>query len=338
MFVAGRPPDAAVIFVGANDVTKKHSIGRSAERLGDAVGRLWPKRCRRCGRHVPGPWNRHRHPPAAPHGSCVNGACYLRVPNPRRQQQQAGIRSPWPTCSHPSSSQQPDRMFSSDGPSPPPATNWPRSLLARPASESASSGGPLPTLPTLSEAAESRRLISRADGVGEPSPAAPRGQRRFGFETCAREFKRRARTQIGAHMPEAVIVSIARSPIGRAGKVTRGHARRRPDRADGEGRTASVPALDPTEIDDLILGCGPGGEQGYNLGRVVAVQLGLRPPPRNHDHPLLFVVAADHPHGDARNQGRRGRCLHFRRRRDRVELRQGKQRRPAQHQEPVRRR
>jgi acetyl-CoA C-acetyltransferase len=37
-----------------------------------------------------------------------------------------------------------------------------------------------------------------------------------------------------------------------------------------------VPALDPTEIDDLILGCGlPGGEQGNNLGRVVAVLLGL---------------------------------------------------------------
>lgn len=40
MFVAGPPPDAAVVLVGANDVTKKHSIGRSAERLGAAVGRL----------------------------------------------------------------------------------------------------------------------------------------------------------------------------------------------------------------------------------------------------------------------------------------------------------
>jgi acetyl-CoA C-acetyltransferase len=37
-----------------------------------------------------------------------------------------------------------------------------------------------------------------------------------------------------------------------------------------------VPALDPAEIDDLILGCGlPGGEQGYNMARVVAVLLGL---------------------------------------------------------------
>jgi acetyl-CoA C-acetyltransferase len=36
-----------------------------------------------------------------------------------------------------------------------------------------------------------------------------------------------------------------------------------------------VPELDPTEIDDLLLGCGmPGGEQGFNMGRSVAVQLG----------------------------------------------------------------
>jgi acetyl-CoA C-acetyltransferase len=37
-----------------------------------------------------------------------------------------------------------------------------------------------------------------------------------------------------------------------------------------------VAALDPTEIDDLMLGCGrPGGQQGNNMGRVVAVLLGL---------------------------------------------------------------
>ncbi|MET8870960.1 SGNH/GDSL hydrolase family protein [Nocardia sp. NPDC004604] len=40
MFVAGPPPDAAVIFIGANDITKKHSISASARRLGVAVARL----------------------------------------------------------------------------------------------------------------------------------------------------------------------------------------------------------------------------------------------------------------------------------------------------------
>lgn len=40
MFVAGPPPDAAVILVGANDITKKHSIRASARRLASAVARL----------------------------------------------------------------------------------------------------------------------------------------------------------------------------------------------------------------------------------------------------------------------------------------------------------
>jgi acetyl-CoA C-acetyltransferase len=36
-----------------------------------------------------------------------------------------------------------------------------------------------------------------------------------------------------------------------------------------------VQALNPHQIDDLILGCGlPGGEQGFNMARVVAVELG----------------------------------------------------------------
>ncbi|MEV0331777.1 SGNH/GDSL hydrolase family protein [Nocardia sp. NPDC050717] len=40
MFVAGPPPDAAVILVGGNDITKKHSIRASARRLAAAVSRL----------------------------------------------------------------------------------------------------------------------------------------------------------------------------------------------------------------------------------------------------------------------------------------------------------
>jgi lysophospholipase L1-like esterase len=40
MFVAGPPPDAAVIMVGANDVTALNGIGASARRLGAAVRRL----------------------------------------------------------------------------------------------------------------------------------------------------------------------------------------------------------------------------------------------------------------------------------------------------------
>lgn len=40
MFVAGPAPDAAVIMIGANDITKPNGIGPSARRLGAAVARL----------------------------------------------------------------------------------------------------------------------------------------------------------------------------------------------------------------------------------------------------------------------------------------------------------
>jgi len=77
-------------------------------------------------------------------------------------------------------------------------------------------------------------------------------------------------------MPEAVIVATARSPIGRAGKGSLVDLRP-DDLAATIIRTAldKVPELDPREIDDLYLGCGlPGGEQGFNMARVVAVLLG----------------------------------------------------------------
>jgi acetyl-CoA C-acetyltransferase len=77
-------------------------------------------------------------------------------------------------------------------------------------------------------------------------------------------------------MPEAVIVATARSPIGRAFKGSLVSIR--PDdlaRQIVTAALAKVPSLDPADIDDLILGCGlPGGEQGFNLARVIAVLLG----------------------------------------------------------------
>lgn len=74
-----------------------------------------------------------------------------------------------------------------------------------------------------------------------------------------------------------MIVATARSPIGRAVKGTLRELR--PDDLTATiVRTVldQVPQLDPTTIDDLYVGCGrPGGEQGFNLARVVAVMLGL---------------------------------------------------------------
>ncbi|GAA3649887.1 acetyl-CoA C-acetyltransferase [Nocardioides ginsengisoli] len=78
-------------------------------------------------------------------------------------------------------------------------------------------------------------------------------------------------------MPEAVIVSTARSPIGRAGKGSLKDLR--PDELAVQmvrAALSKVPGLDPREITDLILGVGqPAGEAGNNLGRAVAVLAGM---------------------------------------------------------------
>ncbi|GAB3119506.1 acetyl-CoA C-acetyltransferase [Glaciibacter psychrotolerans] len=78
-------------------------------------------------------------------------------------------------------------------------------------------------------------------------------------------------------MTEAVIVSVARSPIGRAYKGSLA-SMRADDLAAQMVRAAldQVPALDAATIDDLMMGCAqPAGEQGYNIARIVALQLGL---------------------------------------------------------------
>jgi acetyl-CoA C-acetyltransferase len=78
-------------------------------------------------------------------------------------------------------------------------------------------------------------------------------------------------------MPEAVIVSTARSPIGRAVKGSLKDMR--PDDLTVQmvqAAMAKVPELDPAEVVDLILGVGqPAGESGNNLGRAVAVLSGM---------------------------------------------------------------
>ena len=77
-------------------------------------------------------------------------------------------------------------------------------------------------------------------------------------------------------MPEAVIVSATRSPIGRANKGSLKDMR--PDDLTAAMIRAAldkIPALDPKDIDDLYLGCGlPGGESGFNMARIVSVLLG----------------------------------------------------------------
>ncbi|WP_420118855.1 acetyl-CoA C-acetyltransferase [Micromonospora sp.] len=76
---------------------------------------------------------------------------------------------------------------------------------------------------------------------------------------------------------DAVIVATARSPIGRAFKGSLREVRPDDLAATIVGAALDkVPGLDPTTIDDLYLGCGlPGGEQGFNMARVVATLMGL---------------------------------------------------------------
>jgi acetyl-CoA acyltransferase len=78
-------------------------------------------------------------------------------------------------------------------------------------------------------------------------------------------------------MPEAVIVSSVRTPVGKAFK---GSLRAtRPDDLAAvaiKETLARVPGLDPREIDDVILGCAmPEGEQGMNVARIASLRAGL---------------------------------------------------------------
>jgi acetyl-CoA acyltransferase len=78
-------------------------------------------------------------------------------------------------------------------------------------------------------------------------------------------------------MPEAVIVSAVRTPVGRAPKGALSTVR--PDDLAAialNGALDRVPGLSKAEVDDVILGCAqPEGEAGWNLGRMVALRAGL---------------------------------------------------------------
>ena len=85
------------------------------------------------------------------------------------------------------------------------------------------------------------------------------------------------RTATGVEGPQAVIVSAARTPIGRAGKGSLTQIR--PDDLASGVITAALAKLegfDASTLDDIYVGCvEPRDEQGGNLARRIAVQLGL---------------------------------------------------------------
>ena len=78
-------------------------------------------------------------------------------------------------------------------------------------------------------------------------------------------------------MPNAVIVSAARTAVGKAPRGTL-RAARPEDMAAAviAAVIARAPGLDPKEIEDVILGCAmPEAEQGMNVGRIAALRAGL---------------------------------------------------------------
>ncbi|MBM7515895.1 acetyl-CoA C-acetyltransferase [Nocardioides nitrophenolicus] len=81
-------------------------------------------------------------------------------------------------------------------------------------------------------------------------------------------------------MPEAVIVSAARTPIGRANKGSLKDFR--PDDLTAfiaQAALDKIPALDPSDVDDFYLGVGlPGGEAGNNMARIVTTLMGTEIP------------------------------------------------------------
>ena len=163
MFVAGPPPDAAVIMIGANDITALNGVGPSARRLGAAVRRL-----RASGA-------------AVVVGTCPDFGVITAIPQPLRWTARArglrlaraqasavraagGISVPMADLLAPEFLHAPELMFAEDRFHPSAAGYALAAKQLFPALCSSLgewSGGPVPELPWVSGAAESRTLRSR---------------------------------------------------------------------------------------------------------------------------------------------------------------------------------
>ena len=78
-------------------------------------------------------------------------------------------------------------------------------------------------------------------------------------------------------MKDAVIVSAVRTPVGKAPSGSLKYTR--PDEMAATAITEALkraPGLDPSEIDDVILGCAmPEAEQGLNVARIASLRAGI---------------------------------------------------------------
>src|SRR5215211_2944288 len=78
-------------------------------------------------------------------------------------------------------------------------------------------------------------------------------------------------------MKDAVIVSAARTPVGKAKRG--GLATVRPDEMAAtaiQELLKRMPNLEPAQIEDVVIGCAfPEGEQGLNMARMISLRAGL---------------------------------------------------------------
>ena len=89
-------------------------------------------------------------------------------------------------------------------------------------------------------------------------------------------------------MREVVIVDGVRTPIGKAGRDKGYYKDVRADDLAAhcvKRLLEKNPKLDPREIEDVVWGCAnQTGEQGLNVGRMIALLAGLSSRSRRHDH------------------------------------------------------
>jgi len=77
-------------------------------------------------------------------------------------------------------------------------------------------------------------------------------------------------------MPDAVIVSTARTPIGKAFRGAFNKTHGAVLAAHAISHAVERAGVDPGEVEDVVIGCGlPEGATGHNVGRLAAVRAGL---------------------------------------------------------------
>ena len=76
---------------------------------------------------------------------------------------------------------------------------------------------------------------------------------------------------------EAYIVSSVRTAVGRANRGSLRHARPEDLGATAiKGALERTPEIAPDQVDDVLMGCAmPEGQQGMNMGRIIAQGAGL---------------------------------------------------------------